>query len=122
MFKRHDDQTHMGSSSGQETIIAQGVKVEGEFTSSGDVVIDGEVTGSIQTAASLRVGESARIQADVTAVSAVVAGAIQGNVRISDRLELLDSSVIHGDVECQTLSVAPGAKINGRLTMGEPKE
>lgn len=108
----------MASSSGQETIIAQGVKVEGEFTSSGDVVIDGEVTGSIQTAASLRVGESAHIRADVAAATAIIAGEIQGNVRISDRLELLESSVIHGDVDCQTLSVAPGAKINGRLTMG----
>ncbi len=114
---------HMASSSGQETIIAQGVKVEGDFTSSGDVVIDGEVTGSIQTAASLRVGETAHIHADVSASSAVVAGEIQGNVRIAERLELLESSIVHGDVDCQTLSVAPGAKINGRLTMGgEGKE
>jgi cytoskeletal protein CcmA (bactofilin family) len=108
----------MGSS-GHDTIIAQGVKVEGDFTSSGDVVIDGEVAGTIQTASVLRVGATARIHADVAAASAVVAGEIQGNVRVSDRLELAEGSVVRGDVECKVLSVAPGAVINGRLTMGE---
>lgn len=121
MFKRNEEQTHMAASSGQETVIAQGVKVEGDFTSSGDVIIDGEVTGTIQTASSLRVGESAKIHADVGAATAIVAGEIQGNLRVEDRLELLESSIIHGDVECRVLSVAPGATINGRLTMGEVK-
>lgn len=121
MFKRSDAQSSMPSSNGQETIIAQGVKVEGDFTSSGDVVIDGEVSGSIQTAASLRVGDTAKITADVTAAVAVIAGAVSGNVKIQDRLELLESSVIHGDVECRVLSVAPGARINGRVTMGGEK-
>ena len=118
MFNRREETNHMPSSNGQETIIAQGVKVEGDFTSSGDVVIDGEVSGSIQTAASLRVGDTAKITADVTAAVAVIAGVVSGNVKIQDRLELLESSVIHGDVECRVLSVAPGARINGRLTMG----
>lgn len=118
MFKRRDDQLPMASSSGQETVIAQGVKVEGDFVSSGNVVIDGEVAGSIQTAASLRVGETARIRADVSAGSAVIAGEVRGNVRAEDRLELLEGSVVYGDVECGVLSVAPGARVNGRVTMG----
>ncbi len=112
----------MSSSSGQGTIIAQGVKVEGDFTSSGDVLIDGELAGSIRTAASLRIGETAKICADVTAASAVVAGEIQGNVHISDRLELLETSVVTGDIQCRELSVAGGAQINGRVSMGEAKE
>lgn len=108
----------MAASSGQETIIAQGVKVEGDFTSSGDVLIDGELTGSITTAASLRIGETAKIHAEVAAASAVIAGEVQGNIRIQDRLELTDTSVVHGDVDCRVLSIAPGAKLNGRMTMG----
>ncbi len=111
----------MASSSGQGTVIAQGVKVEGEFTSSGDVVIDGELAGSISTAASLRVGETARIRADVTASSAIVAGEIHGSVHISERLELLETSVVTGDVECRELSVAAGAQVNGKVTMGGAK-
>ncbi len=109
-----------------ETIIAVGVRVEGEFTSKGDVVIDGEVSGSVHTDESLRVGESARIQADVSADSAIIAGEIQGNLRVSDRLELLETSRVHGDIEARVLSIAPGAIVNGRISMEggsvEPQE
>jgi len=103
---------------GAETVIAVGVRVEGDFTSKGDVIIDGEVTGTVHTDASLRVGEAARISADVSAASAVVAGEVQGNLRIVDRLDLLESSRVHGDIEAQVISVAPGAIVNGRITMG----
>lgn len=104
-----------------DTIIATGVRVEGDFSSKGDVVIDGEVTGSVHTDASLRIGESARIQADVSAMSAVVAGDVQGNIRAGERLDLLETSRVHGDIEAQVLSIAPGAVVNGRITMGAPE-
>ena len=106
------------SSGHADTIIATGVRLEGDFSSKGDVVIDGEVTGTVHTDSSLRIGETARIQADVSALSAVVAGEVQGNIRISDRLELLETSRVHGDIEAQVLSIAPGAEVNGRITMG----
>lgn len=100
-------------------MIAQGVKVDGEFTSNGNVIIEGEVTGSVVVAGDLHVGPSARIHADVSAQNAMVAGEIGGNMRVADRLELVESSRVMGDIEAQVLSVAAGAMINGRVSMGE---
>ncbi|MBM5789928.1 polymer-forming cytoskeletal protein [Candidatus Parcubacteria bacterium] len=111
----------MAQHSTGETIIAQGVRVEGDFHSSGDVVIDGEVSGSIETAQALTVGESARIQADVVANSARVAGEIKGNITAVERLELLASSVVEGDIETADLSIASGARVNGKVMMGGGK-
>ncbi|MBI4437540.1 polymer-forming cytoskeletal protein [Candidatus Uhrbacteria bacterium] len=107
----------MPSTSSQETIIAQGVKVEGDFRSDGDVVIDGEVSGTVETAKFLRIGETARIKADVKAASAVIAGEVQGNVQVAEMLELLSTSRVKGDVATGRISVAAGAQVNGRLTM-----
>jgi cytoskeletal protein CcmA (bactofilin family) len=120
MFKREVSAT-MAYSADKETIIAQGVRVEGDFTSSGSVSIDGEVTGSVQTAQALRVGDTAKIHANVTADSAVVAGEIKGDIKIGNTLEILETAVIEGDVDANVLSVAAGAKINGRITMGGAK-
>lgn len=100
-----------------ETIIAQGVKVEGDFHSQGDVMIDGEVTGSVETAQALTIGERARIHADVTAKTAVVAGEVKGNLHAVERLELLSTSVVEGDIETANLSIASGAIVNGKITM-----
>lgn len=105
------------ASSNNETVIAQGVKVEGEFAAQGNVVIEGELTGSVETSQALQVGQEAKIYADVVAKTAVIAGEIQGNIRVTDKLELRESSNVHGDIEAKTLSVSPGANINGRITM-----
>jgi len=102
----------------QETTIAMGVKVEGDFTSEGDVIIEGEVTGNVKTKSHLRVGDSAKINADVSAKNAVVAGYIKGNLTVSERLELGENSVVEGDITTEVLSIAPGASVNGKLTMG----
>ncbi len=115
MFK--DKKAAMLSPSNAETIIAQGVKVEGEFHADGDVVIDGEVSGSVSTEKFLRIGETARIKANVKAHSAVVAGEVQGNIFVTEMLELLATSRVKGDVTTKRISVAAGAQVNGKLTM-----
>ncbi len=96
--------------------------MEGDFVSQGDVVIDGEMVGTVRTAAHLRVGETAAISADVSAQSAVIAGRLRGNLRVEDKLELLESSQVEGDVSARVLSVAAGAQVNGRISMGVPMD
>ena len=118
MFK-DKQKSVMPSVSSSETIIAQGVRVEGDFHSQGDVVIDGEVAGSVETKSALTVGETAKIHADVKAKSAVVAGEIVGNIFASEMLELLASSHVKGDVVTGRISVAAGARVNGRISMDE---
>ncbi len=116
MFNKKD--RHMANSKGNDTIIAQGVKVEGDFHSDGNVVIDGELSGSLSTTQSLQIGESAIINANVSAQSAVVAGIVVGNVKVADKIELLKNSQVDGDIKTKDISVASGAKINGKITMG----
>jgi len=113
MFNRDQEASHNGG----DTIIAQGVKVEGDFVSGGNVTIHGEVNGSVKTAGHLEVGETAKIKAEVITGDAVVAGEISGNLTVKGKLELLASSRVDGDIEAEVLSVAPGAKINGRIIM-----
>jgi len=118
MFKdKH--KSDMSSSAPGETIIAQGVRVEGEFHSQGDVVIDGEVAGSVETLSSLTIGETAKIHADVKAKSAVVAGEVVGNIFATEMLELLATSHVKGDIVTGRISVAAGAQVNGKVSMGE---
>jgi|GEM_PF-774206 cytoskeletal protein CcmA (bactofilin family) len=101
-----------------ETVIAASVKVEGDFASQGNVLIEGAVEGKLSTAKDLRVGERAHIAADVSATNAVVAGEIRGNLVVSEKLDLEPTARIMGDVRAKILTVAAGAVINGRVAMG----
>ncbi|TAL19408.1 polymer-forming cytoskeletal protein [Patescibacteria group bacterium] len=102
-----------------DTVIAGGVKVEGDFVSEGNVIIEGEVVGSLRTARDLQVGDAAKIHADVAATNARVAGEVRGNVVIKEKLELASSSRIFGDVQAKILTVEAGAQLNGKIHMGE---
>jgi cytoskeletal protein CcmA (bactofilin family) len=117
MFK--DKKQDMPSAQTGETIIAQGVRVEGDFHSQGDVIIDGEVSGSVETKSALTIGETAKIHADVKAASAVVAGEVVGNIFAGEMLELLATSHVKGDIVTGRISVAAGAQVNGRVSMGD---
>lgn len=124
MFKEKSENGSATSNS-VETIIGPSVKLEGEFKSDGDVVVEGIVNGTLKTKGALRVGEDATIKANVTATSAIIAGTVDGNLTIKAKLELGPRAHIAGDITCSTMAVAEGAVINGAVSIGkgdEPRE
>ncbi len=121
MFKRND-QIDYENPDKAETIIGSSVKVEGDFIAEGDVIVEGLVSGSLKTEKSLRVGENAKIIANVSAGNALIAGEIQGNLKIKESLELTATAKVFGDIKTNTLSVAPGAIIQGKCLIGEEKK
>ncbi len=100
-----------------ETLIGSSVKVEGDFVSKGNVTVEGMVCGTLKTEKDLKVGVGAKISANVFATNAVVAGEVKGNMKVSGKLELTDTSKIYGDVEAKTVVMSAGAILNGKCTM-----
>lgn len=100
-----------------ETVVGPSVVVEGDFSSEGNIIVKGTVSGSVHTSQLLRVEEGAKIFANVKAGNAIVAGTIRGNAKIADRLELSSTARIAGDAECAVLVVEAGALIHGKVSM-----
>lgn len=100
-----------------DTIIASLVKVEGDLSSQGNIIVEGEVHGNIKTDQHLRVGEGAKIFANVKADSAYIAGEIQGNIKVKDKLELTNTAKIIGDVETKSIVIAQGGVVHGKCIM-----
>lgn len=101
------------------TLIARGVRVEGEFVSQGDVVIEGEVSGTLSCSGTLTVGVEAKIKADVKANDVVIAGIVDGNITAARKLELKSGGKITGDVTCEVIMVEGGASLNGKVSSGK---
>jgi cytoskeletal protein CcmA (bactofilin family) len=100
------------------TVIAKGVRIEGDFGGEGDMRIEGEVSGKLTVGGTLTIGPEASIKAEIKAGSAVVLGKIEGNISADKRIDLKSSANITGDVKTQTLSVEPGARVKGSMTIG----
>ncbi|MDZ7798943.1 MAG: polymer-forming cytoskeletal protein [Patescibacteria group bacterium] len=119
MFNKEEQEF---SPKGEETVIGPSVKVEGNFDSQGDIIVEGHVSGTIKTAGNLRVGQNAKIKADVEASNVNNAGEIRGNVKSSEKLSLSSSARVIGNVETGVLSVEEGAVLNGKCKMIKKEE
>lgn len=100
-----------------ETIVGPSVKVEGELSSEGNVRVDGQVTGDIQTSQNLAVGEQAVIAANIKALNAVIAGKVKGNITVNEALEITETGQVEGDIVAKIISIAPGAVFRGQCNM-----
>jgi len=103
-----------------ETIVGPSVKVEGELSSEGNVRIDGQVAGNVQTSQNLAVGEQAVISANVKALNAVIAGKIKGNITVEEALEITETGQVEGDITAKIISISPGAIFQGQCQMPLP--
>ncbi|KKR08559.1 MAG: hypothetical protein UT32_C0001G0079 [Parcubacteria group bacterium GW2011_GWC2_39_14] len=120
MFKNNEDEGYGPETNGvEDTLIGSSIKIEGDLVSNGSINVEGEVVGSLKTEKRLRVGEKAKVVADVKAQEAFISGTIQGNITVGGRLELSSTARVTGDIQSATLSIAAGAIFNGKSTMQE---
>ncbi len=102
-------------------IISEGTKIKGDIISSGDIRIDGELSGNISTKGKLVVGPNGKITGEVDCNNVEVSGYIKGKVNASELLNMKSTSQIEGDIIAGKLSVEPGSLFTGSCTMGTPK-
>lgn len=106
------------------TFIGPNVTIEGTMTGSEPILIEGTVRGKINLAADLRVGTKARVEATVHARNVTVEGKLTGDVSADDRVELVASATVDGNIKAPKIVVAEGAKFRGSVDMGSrvPKD
>lgn len=104
-----------------DTIIGPSVKVEGDFVTEGNIIVEGIICGIIKTSKNLKIGPTSKIFANIWAENALIAGEIQGNLIISGKLELTSTAKIFGDIKTSIISIASGALINGKFQMADNK-
>jgi cytoskeletal protein CcmA (bactofilin family) len=117
MFKQEPKERNKADFKDAETVIGPSMVVKGNFTSSGNIVIEGVLKGGVKTAGNVYIGDHADITADIESKSARIGGDVKGNLKIEEKLQITLTAKIHGDIECSQLSVEAGAIINGKITM-----
>ncbi len=99
--------------------IGRSVRFEGKLISTDDLTIDGYVEGSIELGDhSLTIGPGATIKADLVAKNVTISGAVTGNVRAREQLDVRATGSIVGDIAAPRLVIAEGAVVTGQIDVG----
>ena len=108
-------------SEGSLSIIGAGLHVVGEMSTEGVVKIEGSISGSIRATMQVLVAKGGLVQGDIYTTEAIIGGEVRGSIYADNRIEVQDTSVIHGDIATKRLMVQEGGEVNGHIRMGEPK-
>src|SRR2546426_7697848 len=100
------------------TFLARGFEFKGTLTFEGTVRIDGMVSGAIYSKGTVILGEHAVIEGDISAGTIVSGGAINGNLTATERVQLLPSAVLNGDLKTPFLQVGERGQLHGTCEGG----
>ncbi|HEY5648431.1 MAG TPA: polymer-forming cytoskeletal protein [Nitrospiria bacterium] len=98
--------------------LGKGTEFKGVITYQGTVRIDGRVEGEIITEGTLIVGETASIQAEISAGTIISGGKIVGNITATEKIQLLPSAVLEGSMKSPVVAIEEGVRFNGSCQMG----
>lgn len=105
------------STSEKASILGPTLRFKGELSSEEDLVIHGQVEGTIGPAPTVTIGPEAQIKAGVTADVIVVEGQVEGDLTARVSIAVRDKANVRGNVAAPVIIVAEGALLNGSIRM-----
>ena len=98
--------------------IGKSVVIRGEVKGSEDLIVDGQVEGTVTlTESRLTIGPNANVAADLSAKDVLVLGRVQGNIIAAGRVELRAGCSMEGDIRALRLAVEDNALFRGKVDL-----
>ncbi len=96
---------------GKETVF------KGKMKFSESLKIDGNFEGDIESPGFLYIEDGAVVKADIKVRAVVVGGVVRGNIEAADRLEMLSTGQVYGNIKTSKLRIADGVVFEGKCEM-----
>ncbi len=79
--------------------------------------IDGKFEGDIESSGFLYIENGALVKADIKVGSIVIGGIVRGNIEASEKLEMLSTGQVFGNIRTAKLNIADGVVFEGKCEM-----
>ena len=95
------------------TIIGLGSAVSGDVHANGFIRVDGDIDGNLESTGNIIVGDKARINGSITALSIVIGGIVLGDIYAPNGIKLLSSSAVIGNITTKNLEIEENVIFHG---------
>ncbi len=99
--------------------IGGSLAIKGDLYGEEDLFIEGTIEGKITVKqGSVTIGERGRVLADIHATNIQVAGDVRGDLTGSERVVLLETGTVEGNITAKSVTLENGARFKGSIDMG----
>lgn len=99
------------------TVLGSETTFKGIMRFDDSLKIDGYFEGNIESEGSLYIEKDAEVKATIKVGNIIVGGTVIGNIEAFQRLEILESGKIFGNIRTPSLKVAEGVEFDGECEM-----
>lgn len=105
--------------SNNHTLISRATKVIGDLHFTGELQLEGRVTGNIiaedEKDAKVVIADTGVVEGEIRAPVVIVNGKVLGNIYSSKHLELAAKGNVTGTVHYHSIEMVKGAQVNGSM-------
>ncbi len=105
--------------SNNHTLISRATKVVGDVHFTGELQLEGKVTGNIiaehEKDAKLVIADTGLVEGEIRVPVVVVNGKVLGNIHSTKHLELAAKGNVVGTVHYHSIEMVKGAQVNGSM-------
>lgn len=104
-----------------KTVLTPATVIEGEIQGTGDLHLEGQFTGTMDIGGLLFIGKEGSFKGEAKAENMVVEGRVDGQIKVSAKIEIRSSGHIQGIIVCQRIAIAEGAFFDGKIKTNKGK-
>jgi cytoskeletal protein CcmA (bactofilin family) len=102
-------------------IIGPSIRIHGELTGEEDLIIEGQVEGTIHLEKhNLTIGGNGRVKANIQANGVIVEGQVEGDITGSEKVIIRRTGNMRGNIVAPRVTLEDGAMFKGSIEM-EPE-
>lgn len=99
------------------SIVGEGTRFRGDIELDGLLRVDGDFLGTIRSAGKVLVGKNGRAECTINACTVVIGGIVKGDIYSSEKVIVLSSGMVIGNIFCPRLIAEEGVLIDGNCTV-----
>jgi cytoskeletal protein CcmA (bactofilin family) len=112
---------HEPNANRQTATIGASMQIKGEIRTHEELLVDGEVEGSLESHSLLTVGPNGKVKANIKAREVVIFGSVRGNVEVSEKIAIREKGNLVGDIKTAGISIDDGAYFKGSIDIVRPE-
>jgi cytoskeletal protein CcmA (bactofilin family) len=103
------------------SILPPSLKFKGELIADEDLLIQGQIEGSIKHTQRVTIGKAGKVKANISAQVIKIEGTVWGDVHAERSVAVESSGNLRGSIHAPSVSLIEGSRFNGTVDMDVKK-